>query len=178
MSRMYVISGPCGCGKTTLAAAFAQQLAREGRAVYLIHGDDFHAGFVGDAVPWPEILRFNWECILSMAGKALQRGMDVVIDYVVEDEWPALARLAREHSADLQYTTLTASEEALRQRLLQRGDAQLTERSLFLKAKLERMPENQGRLLDNTALTIPEALSRLRQLLQTGVDNPPPHGVS
>lgn len=45
---LYVFSGPCGCGKTTLTNAWARKLVNEGkrRQVYVIHGDDFHAGFV------------------------------------------------------------------------------------------------------------------------------------
>ena len=41
-----LISGPCGCGKTTLADAYAKHLVqRDGKTVYVIHGDDFHRGF-------------------------------------------------------------------------------------------------------------------------------------
>lgn len=71
MSRLYVFSGPCGCGKSMLADAWARHLVDGGEhnQVYVIHGDSFHAGFQY----WPDILRFNWECILSVAGKALER---------------------------------------------------------------------------------------------------------
>ena len=62
----------------------------------------------------------------------------------------------------LHYTVLTADESTLASRLTQRGDAWLTERSLFLKQKLESMPENQGHLLDITGLTLDEALARVQ----------------
>lgn len=173
MSKIYVFSGPCGCGKSTLARAYARHLVDEGQArqVYVIHGDDFHAGFVetrervGSACPgflyWPDILAFNWECILSVARQALKRGLDVIIDYVVEEERPLLETLAHEFRAELYAVVLTASQEALRQRLMQRGNPELIDRSLFLKNKLEVTPENQGFLFDNTACTAEETVALL-----------------
>lgn len=163
MASIYLFSGPCGCGKTTLATAFAEGL---GKPVYLIHGDDFQAGFItpdhADGPAWPEILRFNWACILSNARSALLLGVDVVIDYIVEDELPLAEALARDLGASLHYIVLTADEATLASRLRQRGDAWLTERSLFLKQKLGSMPENQGHLLDVTGLTPDEALARVQ----------------
>lgn len=162
MKRIYVFSGPCGCGKTTLATAFA---AQHNTPVCLIHGDDFQAGLItpeaAQAPAWPDILRFNWACILANARAALQLGVDVVIDYVVEDELPLLEALAREMGTALHYTVLTADEETLRERLTNRGDAWLINRALVLKAKLEAMPENRGHLLDVTGMTVQEILRKL-----------------
>ena len=47
MPKIILISGACGCGKTTFADAYARHLVRqEHKTVYLIHGDDFHRGFI------------------------------------------------------------------------------------------------------------------------------------
>ena len=163
MANIYLFSGPCGCGKTTIADAFAKQHAS---TAYLIHGDDFQAGFLtpegADGPSWPEILHFNWECILSTAHSALSLGMDVIIDYVVEDELPKVQALARHHGATLHYIVLTADEATLQDRLQKRGDGWLTERTLFLKNKLESLPENQKHLLDITTLSVKAALARLQ----------------
>lgn len=166
MPNIYFFSGPCGCGKSTLANAFAKQLANtsDKKQVYLIHGDDFHAGFIetddkgdffvdgqaADMLAWEEFLKFNWECILTVAGKALERDLDVVIDYVIEEELPRVQELAKKFGAKLYYIVLTASQEAIKQRITQRGDVDMIERALFLKNKLENMPENGGHLFDNT----------------------------
>lgn len=126
---IYFFSGPCGSGKTALSQTFARRLAeKDSRGqVYLIHGDSFHKGFIENGkeplLSWPEILRFSWGCICSTADRALASGLDVVIDYVVEEE--------------------------LRRRLVQRGEPDLIDRSLFLKKELERLPENQGHFFDN-----------------------------
>lgn len=171
MAHIYLISGPCGCGKSTVARALASHLSSgQQRQVYLIHGDNFHAGFACTpggypVAPWPQILDFNWVCILNTAQEALMRGMDVIIDYVVEEELPRVQALADRCAAELHYTVLTASEEAIAQRLQQRGDPELTERAIFLRQKLNALPENQGRLLDTTGCTPEEVLQRLLPLL-------------
>ena len=174
MSRIYFISGPCGCGKTTFSDVYARHLVRvNGRTLYLIHGDDFHQGFIepedkpeffqdgqaSDPVLWEDILRFNWDCIISTADRALQQGMDVVIDYVIETELPRILELAGKHHAALYYIVLTADEEEIERRIRARGDPDLIERALFLKRELEAMPENRGHLYNNTGKT-PEDMIR------------------
>lgn len=88
MANIYFFSGPCGCGKTTLSNAFAKQLANNNSVnqVYLIHGDDFHAGFVetdnkeavfvngqaSNLLLWQDILKFNWDCILGSHSSELK----------------------------------------------------------------------------------------------------------
>ena len=165
MSRIFFVSGACGCGKTTFADSFSRYLVlKECKTVYVIHGDDFHRGFVepedkgdffvdgqaSDQVLWEDILRFNWDCIIATAQRALQDNLDVVIDYVIEDELPRVRELAEKNRSPLYYIVLTAGAEELETRIRRRGDTDLIERALFLKKKLEAMPENQGHLYDNT----------------------------
>lgn len=171
--NIYVFSGPCGCGKSTLTESYARHLIQhEGRLqVYVIHGDDFHKGFIetdrrlGPDYPgflyWADILRFNWACMLDTAQKALDRQLDVLIDYVVEDELPLLKDLARKNNAKLFYVVLTATEEELRQRLTARGSRDLIERSLFLKHKLENAPENKPFLYNISGKTVEEETMEL-----------------
>lgn len=171
MGNIYFFSGPCGCGKTALANAFAKYLAdkNKGKQVYLIHGDDFHRGFVEsdkidiaeERMPWEDILKFNWECIISAAQKALDKGLDVVIDYVIEEELPLIRQLAWEYHADVYYVVLTASESCIRQRITKRGDTELIERALFLKSKLDNLPVNHGHLFDNTELSVEDEIKCL-----------------
>ena len=168
MSRIIFISGPCGCGKTTFADAYARHAVRlSGKTAYVIHGDDFHDGFVepeekdaffvgglpSDQVLWTDILRFNWDCILATADRALMQGLDVVIDYVIEDELDRVKALAAARGAALYYIVLTADEAEIERRVRERGDTDMIERALFLKKKLDALPENQGHLFDNTGLS-------------------------
>lgn len=162
MKRLYVFSGPCGSGKTTLSTAYAKRLIDdcESKQVYVIHGDDIHRNLLEtprrlgpddpDFLYWPQVLQLIWSCMLSLADQALSRGLDVVLDYVVEDELPRLRALARQHDAQLYYIVLTAPEETLCQRLIRRGDPHLADRAVFLKHKLEQLPDNQGHLCSGT----------------------------
>lgn len=173
MSDIYVFSGPCGCGKSTLAKAYAAHLVRCGQRnqAYVIHGDDFHNGFVAaervnepdcpEFQYWPDILKFNWECILSVAGKVLDRGLDVIVDYIVEDELPLLQALAEEKQATLFYVVLTASEEELKQRLTARGNSELIGRSLALKRMLDHASGNREYLFDISGKTVEEEVAGL-----------------
>ena len=165
MAKIILISGPCGCGKSTFTNIYARHLVSlNGKQVYVIHGDDFHAGFVepedkgdffvdgeaSDFVHWEEILQFNWDCILATAGRALKLNMDVLIDYVVEEELPRVQELAKQYQAELYYLVLVTGEDEIEKRIRQRGDIDLIERAKFLKRKLEALSENQGHLYDNT----------------------------
>ncbi|MBR4502649.1 MAG: hypothetical protein IKP22_12325 [Clostridia bacterium] len=175
MARIFLISGACGCGKTTFADAYAAHMVRtENKTVYMIHGDHFQDGFVkpddrgffkgsgaADPVLWEDVLRFNWDCIVFAAGRALDMGLDVVVDYVVEDELPRVRDLAAAHHADLYYIVMTAASREIERRIRERGDTWLIERALFLKRKLEAMPETRGHLYDTTGKTTEEMLREI-----------------
>ncbi len=186
MSRIIFVSGPCGCGKSTFADAYARHLVRQDhKTVYVIHGDDFHRGFTepedkgdffadgqaSDQVLWEDILRFNWDCILSTAQRALQDSLDIVIDYVIEDELPRVRELAEKNHASLYYIVLTADAAEIEKRIRKRGDVDMIERALFLKRKLESMPENQGHLFSNTGKTADESVREI--VLDSFVDYSP-----
>ena len=113
-------------------------------------GDFFIHGQATDQVLWEDILRFNWDCIIATADRALGQKLDVVIDYVIEDELPRVRELAEKNRVPLYYIVLTADAEEIERRIRERGDVDLIERALFLKKKLEKMPENQGHIYDNT----------------------------
>lgn len=176
MVKLIVISGPCGCGKTTFTESYARYLVDQSeKTVYVIHGDDFHRGFIepedkgdffadeeaSDPVQWEDILRFNWDCMIGTAGRAIRQGLDVLIDYVVEEELPKLRELADLYQAELYYIVLTAEAEELEARIRRRGDVDMIDRALFLKRKLETMPENQGHLYDNTRKTPEDSIREI-----------------
>ena len=177
MPKIIFVSGACGSGKSTFCDALARRLVeREHKTVYVIHGDDFHRGFVepeekgdffvggqaSDQVLWEDILRFNWDCIIATAQRAIQDNLDVVIDYVIEEELPRVMELAEKNHAPLYYIVLTADAEELERRIRERGDLDLIERSLFLKNKLEAMPTNQGHIYNNTGKKAEDAIGEIQ----------------
>ena len=176
MPRIICISGACGSGKTTFADAYSRFLvSQEHKTVYVIHGDDFHRGFVepeekgdffvdgqaSDQVLWEDILQFNWDCIIATAQRALQDNIDVVIDYVIEDELDRVLKLAEINHVSLYYIVLTANAEEIEKRIRSRGDVDMIDRALFLKKKLEAMPENQGHIYDNTGKAPDDIISEI-----------------
>lgn len=180
MPKIIFVSGACGCGKTTFTNAYVKYLVgQDHKTRYVIHGDDFHGGFVeteekgdffvdgqaSDQVLWEDILRFNWDCILATAQRALQDNLDVVIDYVIEGELPRVRELAERNRAPLYYIVLTADADVIEDRIRKRGDTDLIDRALFLKKELEAMPENQGHIYNNTGKT-PEEVIREIELEQ------------
>ncbi len=177
MPKIFFVSGACGTGKTTFADAFARHLVQQNhKTVYVIHGDNFHRGFTepeekdsffvngqaSDRVLWEDILRFNWDCIIATAQRALRDNLDVIIDYIIEDELPRVRELAEKNRAALYYIVLTADADEIEKRIRNRGDTDMTGRALFLKKKLEAMPENQGHLYNNTGRKAEDAVREIR----------------
>ena len=176
MNRIIFISGTPGSGKTQLSNQLARNIVNESdKTVYIIHGDDFHQGFVepenkgdffinGEASNkdhWNDILRFNWGCIIDTADRALKQNMDVVIDYVIEDELPMIKDLAIKNNAELCYIVLTAANDELIRRITIRGDLDMIDRSLFLKERLEAMNENRGHIIDTSSKSTEEIIESL-----------------
>lgn len=174
MAKIIFVSGACGCGKTTFTNVYAKYLVQQNhKTIYVIHGDDFHRGFVetdekdaffvdgqaSDRVLWEDILKFNWDCIIATAQRALQNDLDVLIDYVIEDELPRVKELAEKNGAPLYYIVLTADEAEIEKRIRNRGDVDLIDRALFLKKEIEAMPENRGHIYNNTG-KMPEDIVR------------------
>ena len=82
-------------------------------------------------------------------------------DYVIEDELPRIRALAAANGAALYYIVLTADAAEIEARIRRRGDTDMIGRALFLKDKLEAMPENRGHLIDNTGRDAEEIIRRL-----------------
>ena len=85
----------------------------------------------------------------------------MVIDYVIEDELPRVRELAEKHHAGLYYIVLTADAGEIEKRIRERGDTDLVERALFLKKKLEALPENQGHLYNNTGKSTEDVIREI-----------------
>ncbi len=173
MARIFLFSGASGCGKTTFANTYAIRLLEQAkRPVYVIHGDDFHRGFrapgygrdffangqASDEALWGKMKRFIRDCVVTTADRALQDDMDVIIDCIIEDGLSGIQELAKRHQAGLYYTVLMADEREIVRRVLKRGDPDLVERAVYLKRKLEVMPENQGHFYDITRKNPEEAV--------------------
>jgi len=151
MLKVYIISGCCGAGKSTLTKALVKEMPRTS----LIHGDDVHAFFGTDlAAEWPERLKLTWQNILLLTENFLRNNINVIIDYVVEDELEQILSVVKNYDVEVRYIVMTADETTIRERVIQRGDDWLVERALFLRSKLTNCEENKPYLYDGSKDTI------------------------
>ncbi|MBM7553065.1 AAA family ATPase [Thalassobacillus pellis] len=146
-TSIYIISGPCGVGKSTIA----RQLANGMEQVVLVEGDLIHSMFVGTKQPeWEGQLTIVWENLLAIVKNFINNDLHVIIDYVVEDELDWFCRQLENFDASIYYVVLRAERDTLVSRLQKRGSTDLIERSLFLLNKLENMNANKPYLYDTT----------------------------
>lgn len=146
---IYIISGPCGVGKSTITKGLAGKLEK----AVLIEGDLISAMFVGGDQPsWEEKLTIVWKNLSSLSKNFLLDGYDVVLDYVVEDELGWFCGELQQTGLDitLHYYVLRADPEVLVERITKRGDTDMIPRSLELLHQLENKKENAPHLYDTT----------------------------
>jgi broad-specificity NMP kinase len=158
---IYIISGPCGVGKSTLAKELARRLKKSA----LIKGDDFLSMYEeGSVPPWDEQLVIMWKNILSLTQTFIQHDFHVIIDTVVEDELEWFCKHFSYLNLHIKYVVLRADEDILMERVNNRGDTHLIERSLFLLNKLENALANAPFIYDTTDKQPAEVLSDIIKL--------------
>jgi 2-phosphoglycerate kinase len=144
---IYIISGPYGVGKSTIAQELAQRMEK----VALIEGDLMKLMFGGkEQSPWEEQLSIIWENILCLTKNFIENNMNVIIDYVVESELEWFYKHISKLNANIYYVVLRADEDIIIKRLSKRGDVYLIEGSLYLLDKIEKLLSNEKYLYDTT----------------------------
>ncbi|WP_349305742.1 AAA family ATPase [Bacillus sp. FJAT-49711] len=149
MQYIYIISGPCGVGKSTIAKEVAKLVPNcalvEGD--HLLHFYDDHS-----MLPWEERLWIAWKNLVDVTKNLLQHKLNVVIDFVVEDELKWFCTYFAHLEIQFKYVVLRADKETLVDRITERGDTYMVDRSLFLLNKLENeTPFNEPFLYDTTS---------------------------
>ncbi|MFC5649461.1 AAA family ATPase [Paenibacillus solisilvae] len=144
---LYLLSGPLGVGKSTASKELASMMDR----CVLIEGDHIFQVFKGDQQPsWEERLNLTWKNILALTRNFIQYGLNIVIDFVVEDELEWFCNHLSDLNIELRYVVLRADKEKIRERLNKRGDIHSLERSLFLMNKMETSSVHQPFIYDST----------------------------
>ncbi|TDF89719.1 hypothetical protein E1757_34505 [Paenibacillus piri] len=144
---IYLISGPLGVGKSTTS----KELARYIKQCVLIEGDKLLHMFKGESQPsWEERLNLTWENILALTRNFIVNDLNVVIDFVVEDELDWFCKQISDLNVELRYIILRADKDKLTERLNMRGDIDSLDRSLFLLNKMESSPSNNQFIYDTT----------------------------
>ena len=124
---IYIISGPPGVGKSTvskeLAATFDKSAVIEGDMIYLM----VKSGLVA---PWEDdgyYMDLFWDNIISLTKNFMDRGITVVIEYVIfEEQLKKIADFLKARQINLKYCVLLAEEQTLRARDLSRKEIERT----------------------------------------------------
>ncbi|MFL8938046.1 AAA family ATPase [Rossellomorea oryzaecorticis] len=144
---IYLISGPIGVGKSTTSKKLAQNVNN----CVLIEGDTILDMFgYGAGASWEERLSLTWEHILALTRGFILKGFNVVIDFVVEEEFDWFCKQLSDLQVTMKYIVLKATEETLIERIHTRGDENSIDRSLYLLNKLQSSPKNQPFLCETT----------------------------
>jgi cytidylate kinase len=134
---VYIISGPAGIGKSTVASGLASNIEESA----YISGDtvmDMHVG--GRERPWKseKELDLLWDNIIALTKNFLKVG-DVVIDYVTfPSRLTWIKEALNEYDVLINYVLLWAKDDVLKNRdLLRPPEHQMKKRSLILKREFE-----------------------------------------
>ena len=175
MSRIVIVSGPPGAGKSTIARKLAEGSEAD-RAVHL-HTDDFYAyvrkGFVP---PWkPEAQAQNVTIMEALAASAAiyaRGGYEVAVDGIVGpwffDPWRAQAS---EHGLDLRYVALIPGEAETVARAMARtsGGAMVDPEVVrTMWQAFQQFPPPAESVLDSSGQTPAETVAALREGLDAG----------
>ncbi|MGM0436439.1 MAG: AAA family ATPase [Bacillota bacterium] len=145
---VYIISGPAGIGKSTVARELAKSIDESA----CIKGDDVIDMHVsGQEPPWKsdKELDLVWNNIIALTRNFLKVG-DVVIDYVTfPSRLTWIKETLNEYDVLINYVLLWAEDEVLKKRdLLRPPEQQMKKRSIILKREFEEENPNERYLLN------------------------------
>ncbi len=131
MSKLYILTGPAGVGKSTISKSVAEKLEKSA----LIEGDDIYNQVVGSYVsPWKEgnHLELFWKISIDVIKDYLQAGYDVVFNYIINpNNFEKLKNEFKDYEA--KFAVLLIDKETLLKRdALRPEDCQMKDRCIVL----------------------------------------------
>ena len=156
MSKLYIVTGPAGVGKSTISKRIAESLPKSVQ----IEGDDIYNHVVGGYVsPWKEgnHLDIFWKVSIDTIRDYLEAGYDVVYNYIIGPS--NLEKLKEEFKDyDKKFIVLLVDEETLLKRDAERPeDCQMKERCIVLLNNFKKHNYEERFIIDTGKATIEES---------------------
>lgn len=160
MSRLYIITGPAGVGKSTIS----RKLSESKNKSVLIEGDEIYHQVVGGYVsPWMagNHLDTFFEVCISSIKIYLEKGYDVIFNYIIEPEnLDMLKNSFKDY--DIKFVVLLVDEETLLLRDKERPlDCQMKERCIILLNDFKNHNYDSNNILDTSKLSIEEIVNKI-----------------
>lgn len=160
MSKLYLITGPCGIGKSTISKELAFNLEKS----VLIEGDDIYHQVVGSYhSPWHESNHLDtfWKVCLNMINTYLENDYDVVFNYIItKDNFKLIKQTFQ--SKDINFTVLLSSLETLLSRdKLRDEDSRMNERCKILLDKFISYNFDKKYILYTDNLSVKETVQAI-----------------
>lgn len=154
-AKIYVITGPCAAGKTTISGMIASKMNNSA----FIQGDYIYLMVVGGfVVPWEDdgtYIDLFWENILAITENFIIRNISVVLEYVIfPEQTKRIVDRFKEKNIPIKYTVLMADENTIRERDSNRDvHERMGERAIILLKELKEMNIEEKYILDTTNLS-------------------------
>lgn len=157
--ELYVITGPCGIGKSTITNKIANSL----NSSCIIEGDAIYHMVIGGYVsPWKDDGKYSdllWENCLNLASNFIERKISVVFNYIIYPDklFQIIDRFKDNDNLTIRFVVLTTDEKTVRERdKLREEDCQMGERAIVLLNKFKEKGYDPKYVLDTSDLSIDE----------------------
>ncbi len=161
MSKLYVITGPAGVGKSTISKELANSLEKS----VFIEGDEIYHQVVGSYIPaWKEgnHLEVFWKVCIQSILIYLENGYDVIFNYIIKKK--DIELLDKFIPFEKHFLVLMVdSDTLLRRDQMRPEDCQMKERCLVLLEEFKKENFDKKYILETTNLTIPKIVSKAKE---------------
>ena len=157
MSKLYIITGPAGVGKSTISRKIAESKQKS----VLIEGDDIYHQVIGGYVQaWKEgnHLDVFWKVCINTIKTYLEDGYDVIFNYIVTQI--SLKQMQEKFKDyDVKFIVLLVDEKTLLLRDKERPeDCQMNERCVTLLNNFKNNNYSKQYILDTSNFTANETV--------------------
>ena len=162
MSKLYLITGPAGVGKSTISKALAESKSKS----VLIEGDEIYHHVIGGYVsPWKEgnHLEIFWKVVFSTINIYLSEGYDVIFNYIIEPDDLELIK-SNFKDIDKEFIVLLVDEETLLKRDSERPeDCQMKERCIELLNEFKECNYDSKYIIDTSNISIEDIVKLINK---------------